>query len=276
MFDLPPGRVLPPEAMAALGEIFERWRLRTPTTESTGWMEQICAAVRIENRAVAAQLVAIGQLFGYRLGQCSETEDWATDTMDAVAAEVAAGLRISQGLAADRLRYARAMCERLPKVAGVFAAGDIDHHAFTTIVSRTDLITDPEILARVDALVAVNVVRWPSLTRGRLSGKVDAIVASVDVDAVRRREKSRVDREVWIGSDQDGISQIIGGLFTVDAHALNTRLSALATTVCAHDPRTREQRRADALGALAAGADRLGCRRGRAHCTAGKRGGGHL
>jgi len=263
--------VLSPEAIVGLEELFERWRLRTPTTESTGWMEQIGTAVRIENRAVAAQLVAIGQLFSHRLAQCSETEDWAIDTMEAVAAEVAAGLRISQGLAADRLRYARAMRERLPKVAEVFVAGDIDYQAFSTIVSRTDLITDPAVSARVDELVAINVVRWPSLTRGRLAGKVDAIVASVDADAVRRREQRQVDREVWIGGDQQGISQIEGSLLTVDARALDTRLSALAATVCEHDPRTRSQRRADALGALAAGADRLGCRCGRPDCAAGKR-----
>ncbi|MCV6969665.1 DUF222 domain-containing protein, partial [Mycobacterium bohemicum] len=36
-------------------------------------------------------------------------------------------------------------------------------------------------------------------------------------------------------------------------------MDALAATVCAHDPRAHAQRRADALGALAAGADRLGC-----------------
>jgi hypothetical protein len=45
----------------------------------------------------------------------------------------------------------------------------------------------------------------------------------------------------------------------------------LAGTVCVHDPRTRAQRRADALGALAAGADRLGCRCGRPDCAAGAR-----
>src|ERR1700753_4152793 len=41
--------------------------------------------------------------------------------------------------------------------------------------------------------------------------------------------------------------------------------------LCEHGPRSREQRRADALGALAAGADRLGCRCGRKDCAAGKR-----
>jgi hypothetical protein len=67
------------------------------------------------------------------------------------------------------------------------------------------------------------------------------------------------------------MSQIQGSLVSPDAHALDTRLSALAATVCAHDPRTRAQRRADALGALAAGADRLGCRCARADCAAGTR-----
>ncbi|HTX95737.1 MAG TPA: HNH endonuclease signature motif containing protein [Mycobacterium sp.] len=271
MYESSSGRTLSSEAIAASDDIFERWRLRKKTGESAAWIEQIASAVRIENRAVAAQLAAIGQLFRYRLGQCSENEDWAVDTMDAVAAEVAAGLRISKGLATDRLHAARAMRERLPKTAEVFTAGDIDYQAFTAIASRTDLIVSADALARVDELVAVNVVRWPSLTRGRLSAKVDAIVARVDADAVRRREERHVDREVWIGSDADGISQITGSLFTVDAHALDTRLNALAATVCEHDSRTKEQRRADALGALAAGADRLGCRCGRPACAAGKR-----
>ena len=109
------------------------------------------------------------------------------------------------------------------------------------------------------------------MTNARLSGKVDAIVARVDADAVRRRTKEQADREIYIGQDQDGISHIEGSLFSVDAHALDQRLSALAATVCAHDPRTAAQRRADALGALAAGADRLGCRCARHDCAAGGR-----
>ena len=252
-------------------EALERWQQRTETPESADWLDQMGTAVRIENQAVAAQFAAIGGLFRYRLSQCSETEDWAVDTMAAVAAEVAAHLRISQRLAAERVGYARAMQERLPKVAQVFAAGDIGFHAFSTIVSRTDLIVDSDILAKVDARVALNVARWPSLTRGRLAAKVDAIVASVDADAVRRRKERQLEREIWIGGDTDGISQIGGSLFTVDAHALDTRLTALAATVCEHDPRTKDARRADALGALAAGADRLGCRCGRPDCAAGKR-----
>lgn len=98
---------------------------------------------------------------------------------------------------------------------------------------------------------------------------IDKIVVRADADAVRRRKQHQDDREVWIGDlAEGGISEIHGSLFTTDAHALDKRLDALAATVCAHDPRTRAQRRADALGALAVGADRLGCRCRRPDCAA--------
>ncbi|MGH3966626.1 MAG: HNH endonuclease signature motif containing protein [Mycobacterium sp.] len=256
------------DVIARFDEMFERCHpSRTP--ESAAWVDRICAAWRVENRAAAAQLVAIGELFGYRLSRCSDTEDWAADTEEALCAEVAAALRISQGLAGSRLRYARALRERLPKVGEVFVAGDIDLRTFQTIVFRTDLITDPQVLAAVDAALAVNVVRWPSMTQGRLGGQIDKIVARADADAVRRRKERQAGREVWFGdSVEGGISDIGGRLFTVDAHALEKRLDALAATVCDHDPRTCAQRRADAFGALAVGADRLGCGCGRPDCAA--------
>jgi hypothetical protein len=239
------------------------------TPESAALVERICAAARAENRAAAARLVAIGELFALRWSRCSETEDWVADTIEAVAAEVAAALRIGQGLAGSYVRYARAMRERLPQVAAVFVAGEIDFRLFQTLVYRTDLITDPEIMAAVDAELAVKAPRWPSMSRGRLAGAVDKIVARVDRDAVRRRQERQTGREISIWDCDGGMSEIHGSLFTPDAQALGKRLDALAATVCEHDPRTREQRRADALGALAAGADRLGCRCDRSDCAAG-------
>ncbi|OBH90345.1 HNH endonuclease signature motif containing protein, partial [Mycobacterium sp. E2733] len=224
-----------------------------------------------ENRAVAGQLAAIGELFAYRLSRCAECEEWAVDTEAAVAAEVAAELRISQGLAAGRVRYARALRERLPRVAAVFAAGDIDFRMVQTLVYRTDLITDPDVVAAVDGQLAATVARWPSLTPARLAAQVDKVVAAADADAVRRRRERAAGREVWIGDMGEGLARIEGTLFSSDAHALDARLDAVAATVCAHDPRSREQRRADALGVLAAGADRLRCGCGRPDCAAGTR-----
>jgi hypothetical protein len=259
---------------ATIARCDEYWERRHPSTtpESTAMVDRICTATRAENRAAAEQLAAIGELFRYRLSRCGETEEWAIDTEEAVTAEVAAALRISQALAGSRLRYARAMHEQLPQVAEVFKAGDIDYRTFQTMVYRTDLITDRDVLATVDAQLAVNAPRWPSMTRGRLAAQIDKIVANADADAVRRRKERQADRQVWIADlDESGISQINGSLVTPDAHALDRRLDALAATVCEHDPRSHQERRADALGALAAGADRLGCRCGRPDCAAGTR-----
>jgi hypothetical protein len=180
----------PAEVIARFDEFGER-QCPSKTAESAALVERIAAAARAENRAAAEQLAVIGELFGYRLSRCSETEDWAIDTMEAVAAEVAAELRISQGLAASRLRYARAMRERLPRLGAVFAAGDID-----------------DVLAAVDGELAVKVVRWPSMTQGRLAAQVDTIVARADVDAVRRRRKRQTDREIWIWESCDGVAEI--------------------------------------------------------------------
>lgn len=259
-----------PEVIAEFDEQFER-RYPSKTAESGALLAEAGGWMRTENRAVARQLAAIGRLFAYRLSRCGETEDWAVDTEAAVAAEVAAELRISQGLAASRVRYARALRERLPRVGEVFAAGEIDFRMFATLVFRTDLITHAEVLAAVDAQLAAQVGRWPSLTPARVAARVDRIVVAADADAVRRRRERAAGREIWIGEMGGGLARIEGSLFSPDAGALDKRLDALAATVCAHDPRSSAQRRADALGALAAGADRLGCRCGRVDCAAGNR-----
>jgi hypothetical protein len=120
------------EVIARFDELVERCY----PSKTAALLEEIGAAARAENRAAAAQLDAVGRLFGYRLSRCSDTEEWAIDTMEALAAEVGAALRISQGMAASRVRYARAMRERLPKVAEVFKAGDIDYRSFQTMVYR--------------------------------------------------------------------------------------------------------------------------------------------
>jgi hypothetical protein len=250
--------------------LHEYWE-PSDTDRSRALIDWMCAARRTESRAAADRLDAIGELFELRRVERGECADWAVDTWAAVGAEVAAAFRISLAMAGSYMRYALAMRERLPLVAEVFRAGDIDYGLFQTMVYRTDLITDRKVLARVDAELAVRAPRWPSMTRGRLAGEVDRIVAFADADAVRRHRQQMNDREVSIWECESGMAEVFGKLFTTDAEALDKRLDALADTVCAADPRTRDQRRADALGALAAGADRLGCRCDSSGCRAGKR-----
>jgi Domain of unknown function (DUF222) len=231
-------------------------------------VQRLGTAARAENRAAGERLAVIGELDLLRLRQVGERETWCTDTQEAVTAEVAAALGISQGLAASYLYYSRAMRTRLPGVGALLQGGEIDYRMFQTIVYRTDLITDPDVMAAVDAELAAKAPRWPAMTHSRLAGQVDRIVSRADRDAVRRRRERQADREFSIWDGGDGLTEVFGRLITTDAHAVDARLDALAATVCAADPRTRKQRRADAMGALAAGADRLACRCGQPQCPA--------
>lgn len=213
--------------------------------------------------------MAIGELMAEREKAMAEHEDWVIDLWEALAAEVAAALRVSIAMGSSYLRYATAMRERLPKVGAVFEAGDIDYRLFQTIVFRTDLITDPDALANVDAQIAARAPRWPSMSKRKLAAAIDTIVAKVDPDAVRRAKEQLEDRWVSITDTEAGMAELTARLFDTTGKALDKRLDQLAATVCDADPRTRDQRRSDALEALVTGAERLGCRCGNSECPAG-------
>jgi hypothetical protein len=267
MFESRSGRLPSPEVIARFDALFAR-RYPAKTPESAGLVERIAAAGRAESQAAGQRLAAIGELDVLRQRQVGEREDWCTDTQEAVSAEVAAALGITSGLADSYLNYSRAMRLRLPEVGALLVAGDIDYRMFTTIVYRTDLITDAAVMAAVDTAVAAKVARWPAMTQRSLAAAVDRIVARADRDAVRRRRDKHAQRELSIWDAGDGLSEVFGRLMTTDAHVVDARLDALAATVCAGDPRTRNQRRADAMGALAAGAQRLACQCGQPECPA--------
>ena len=199
------------------------------------------------------------ELFEMRRAERGEAADWAVDTWAAVAAEIAAALQISLGKAGSMLNYGHAL-QRLPAVAAVFEAGDLDMATYRAIVYRTALITDAAAMARVDALIAAKAARWPSMTPSRLAREIDRIVAKADPDALRRTRERALDRNVTVWDGAEGTAEVSGLLFAADAHLLDKRLDSLAATVCPADPRTLAQRRADALGALAAGTERLMCR----------------
>ena len=242
-----------------LEHMYEYADAMVTTTESSVLLDRVGAAHRGEAVAAAARLVAVGELFVLRLRDSGLHEDWAMDIRNAVAAQVAAALNCSVTMGSYYVGYALAMRDRLPEVGKVFAAGDIDYRAFQAVVFRTDLITDPETLAKVDAAVAVALSRRSSITRGRLVALVDREVAKVDRDAVRRAAEAVGGRHVDVVDDESGMAWLDGKVFNTAGRALDRRLDELAGTVCAADPRTHGQRRADALGALAAGAGRLVC-----------------
>ena len=122
----------------------------------------------------------------------------------------------------------------------------------------------------MDAAIAAEVAGWGSLSVAKAEAAIDYWVDRYDPDAVRRVELSARGRHVDVFDEHNGsgVAYVEAQLFSQDAAALDQRLDAMARGVCAADPRTLEQRRADALGALAHGGERLACGCGDPDCAA--------
>ncbi len=199
----------------------------------------------------------------------ADRDQWCLDNWGAVSAHVGAVQRITPGMADGMLLVGVALRDRFPKVGALFASGEIGYSVVRSIVTRTLLVTDPDARRELDGLLAEALASWGPMSVAATEKAIDAIIAAVDPRAVRRTLTRARGRHVEVVVQEDGMATLAGLLFAPDALALDQRLSALADTVCPADPRTRDQRRADAVGANARGADRLACLCGTKDCPAG-------
>jgi hypothetical protein len=151
------------------------------------------------------------------------------------------------------------LLERFPKLAAAFLAGAVDYRVVATILFRTGLITDPDLLADIDHRLSVWAPDWNGLSHNKLTETVDWYVRDTDPAAVRHARDRDDDRHVEVAPSRDGMADLWGSVRAPDAALFDRRLDALAATVCRDYPRTVRQRRADALGALAAGSAALVC-----------------
>ncbi|BBY94883.1 hypothetical protein MGALJ_45520 [Mycobacterium gallinarum] len=231
-------------------------------TRSRG-VAAVGAWARVENAACARRLFACADELERMLAAdgSDHREQWCLDNWGAVAASIAAAQNVSLGVASHQLLIADALRQRLPRVSEVFAAGAITYRLVSAIVARTRLISDPDAMAKVDTEIAAQVQDWGSLSAAKTDTQIDYWVDRYDPAAVRRTEYSARSCGVDIHDPQDGsgVAFIEGRLIVTDAEALDQRLDAIARTVCENDPRTLDQRRAAALGALGHKADRLVC-----------------
>ncbi|MGY4647636.1 hypothetical protein ACVWWN_001432 [Mycobacterium sp. URHB0021] len=235
------------------------------------------AWARVENAACARKLAAMADGLARRWGAegSAEREQWCLDNWDAVCAEIGAAFNVSLGVASHQLTLAWVLRERLPRVGEVFTAGLISARLVHTIVYRTALITDPDARAKVDIEIAAQAVGWGPWSVARTERALDELVDRHDRQALRRWERRARGRhfDVLDGAGGAGTAGVEGVLFAPDAAVLDQRLAVMAAAVCAADPRTGQQRRADALGALGRGQDHLACLCGATACPAGGGGG---
>jgi hypothetical protein len=237
--------------------------------EDTAIVQAIGDSARAENKACARRLAAIAELYERRQipvenGQGREL--WRIDSWEAVAAEVAAVQGITSAAAGAEMHNAICLRERLPKVGALFAAGVIAYRTVRMIVARTLLALEPDVLAAIDAELADALTRWGPLSLNKTEQAIDALVERHDPAARRRTETAVRSRYIDV-EHRGGIASVSGEVHSIDATLLDRRLTALAQTVCGNDPRTIDQRRADALGALAAGHSALACACGMSDCA---------
>ena len=190
-----------------------------------------------------------GDLFPPHPPGRGERELWWIDPDAAVAAELAAALNVSTGMALHQTHRGTALRDRLPEVAALFEAGLISDLLVRTIVSRTYLVDDAEAMAAVDAALADRVTRWGALSVKKTEEAIDALVDEHDPGALRRATESAVEQTVRFGSPTDvaGTTTMWARLNSADAALIEQSVEEMARSVCDADPRTADQRRANAF-----------------------------
>jgi Domain of unknown function (DUF222) len=258
------------------------WRLLSddpPTIESmfesdadpAGLVAVVECTHRQESVLVARRMAAVAALLRHRVAAAERDEHRrryaVIDGFEQTTAEVAAAMNLSPMAASYLVSDAEALDTRLPEVAALLAEGRTDWRTVRLVISRTDLVTDDELVAKLDQSLAARIGNWHGWSRQRIINAVDAAVRTIDPDAAReRRIAAEDDRHIGINALDSGMAEVYGTVAAAAATAFDRRLSQLAKQVCAEDPRTLDQRRADALAALTEGR-RLACACGRPDCT---------
>ncbi|NKT12708.1 DUF222 domain-containing protein [Rhodococcus hoagii] len=178
--------------------------------------------------------------------------------------EVAGILGLTESAAQRMIGLGCDLRWRLSLVRAAFATGRIDlakAHALAEILAK---VSD-EVLAEIEERLLDGADRT-STTRLRNQGR--RLIARLDPEGAReRRRRATADRDARVIARDDGMAEVDGLLPAAGGRILAGRLRAMCFDVCAKDPRTDAQRRADALVALASGHTHLDCTCGRDDCA---------
>ncbi|MEV0670612.1 DUF222 domain-containing protein [Mycobacterium sp. NPDC050441] len=226
---------------------------------------------RAEAIEAAGRLATIAEIVARH---CDDEDDISAfrviDGWETATAAISAACNLTRRAASAQMRIAQALRERLPKVAAVFARGDISTAVVSTITWRTQLVTDDDAIQLIDTALAGAATIYGALTATKAEQAIDVWVEKFDPAAVRRTRTAARERDIHFGDpdDPNGTVSIWGRLLATDAALIKNLLNTMARGVCDNDPRTTGQRRSDALGVIGAGADHLTCQCNTPDCAA--------
>lgn len=234
-------------------------------------LEEIVSAHKEESMLMARRMGAIADLLSVRTDEAENADPdpgYAIITGFArTCAEVGAAMNMAPMAASRLVAQAEALDTRLPKIAKLLEDADIDWATTQLIITRTELVDD-DLIGQIDRAVAQRILEWQCWSRRRIINTVDKLIREIDPDAAKeRRESSERGRYVSVTPRPDGTAQLSGRLTATAAAAFDRRISQMASSVCAKDSRTMDQRRADATLALSEGRE-LPCDCGQPECPA--------
>ncbi|MEO3968115.1 DUF222 domain-containing protein [Mycolicibacterium smegmatis] len=215
--------------------------------QARGWAQA-------EASASARKHAAMAELF-IRATTTPTAEDrrgWFVDPEAAVGAQLGAAQGITAWAALHQAQRGVALRDRLPKVNEVFAAGLVSEMLVRNICWSTALFLDPNKLAAIDAELAAQITSWGKLTLKQIDNTIDDLILKHDPGSFRRGRASRRGRYFDIGSPTDapGVLSVNGRLQADLGNAYDARIAELIEGVCPEDPRTLNELRHDALGAI--------------------------
>ncbi len=86
----------------------------------------------------------------------------------------------------------------------------VDFRVIAAAIFRTDLITDKDVLAKIDAELARKAPAWNKLSREKITELVDWMVIDADPEAVRVARQRDLDRHIEVQPGQNGMAEIWG------------------------------------------------------------------
>ncbi|WP_405487619.1 DUF222 domain-containing protein [Nocardia sp. NBC_00511] len=214
--------------------------------------------------AQAEEVALMTALYRMRREQQLERGVRAVYAGEDAATEIGVALHVQQRTADNLIALGLGLEHRLPCTRAAFEGGRIDlprvralHEVFRNIDPELVAALEPRIVAYAEnadpARVKRTLRRW--------------LLETDPAGQAERRKTAEADRYVNVTAADNGTAILDAVLPAADGVALYERLREMAQThCCAADPRTSNQRRADALIALTTGTGRLSCGCGHRDC----------